>query len=173
MKLYIQLISSIIITLHSSTCFTAEHEETPQEPSMTNEHMPFILSDDTRLLLSEEMKALQNGMKEIVPALVSGEWKKIKSIGEQMHDSYIMKKSLTRAQLHELHEKLPAAFKQLDHDFHHSAGQLAEAANRRDYELVSFYYYKMTEACVECHTRYATHKFPEFARPAEHEEDNH
>jgi hypothetical protein len=123
------------------------------------------LSPETTELLIKEMRELQEGMKKIVPALSAGEWEKIASIGKQMRDSYIMKDSLTEEQMHELHESLPATFQELDHSFHHSAGLLAQAADKQDKEKVSYYYFKMTEACVECHTIYATHKFPEFLKP--------
>lgn len=167
MKFITGLIFSFII-LNCSRGFTAELDHSQHEAA-TETPLAFTLSDSTRQLLVEEMRALLNGMQEIIPALVAGEWQKIKSTGEQMHDSYIMKKSLTQSQLHELHEKLPATFRHLDHNFHHSAGQMAEAASRQDYELVSFYYYKMTEACVQCHSQYASSKFPEFVRTVEHE----
>jgi hypothetical protein len=123
------------------------------------------LSADTRELLVREMRELQSGMNKIVPALVAGEWKKIVTIGNQMKDSYIMKKSLTRDQMHELHTSLPEEFQKLDHSFHESAGLLAQAAGEQNYEQVSYYYYKITEACVNCHTLYATHTFPEFINP--------
>lgn len=135
--------------------------------------LPLVLSEDIQKLLTEEMKAIQKGMQEIIPALVSGNWKALQSTGNKIHDSYIMKKALTSEQKHELHAKLPTSFKTLDHDLHHTAGQLAKAAMSHDAQLVSFYYYKMTESCVACHTSFASSRFPELKRPAENEELKH
>lgn len=159
-----------IITLSSISCVvdkpSTEHEHNHQnlETSASNQPVRLQLSPDTTELLVREMRELQEGMKEIVPALVAGEWQKIAYIGRQMEDSYIMKESLTKAQMHELHESLPERFQTFDHGFHNSAGLLAQAADNQNYEQVSYYYYKMTEACVQCHSLYATHKFPEFIK---------
>lgn len=138
----------------------------PIEPSTNTSPQPLVikLSPGTTELLVQEMRELQTGMNKIVPALVAGKWQEIVSIGNQMKDSYIMKKSLTREQMHELHLSLPEEFQKLDHSFHESAGLLAQAASKQNYEQASYYYFKMTEACVNCHTLYATHKFPEFLK---------
>ena len=157
------LISLFIITL-SSLSFAGNKTDI----SDPNTPQPIIkLSPETRDLLIREMRELQSGMKKIVPAITAKEWEKIATIGEQMENSYIMKKSMTQAQMHELHMSLPKDFQELDHFFHHSAGQLAQAAKQEDHSKVSYYYLKMTEACVNCHTLYATHKFPEFLKPKE------
>jgi hypothetical protein len=164
MKLLLKLfIPLFIIILSSISCA----ENNPVEPNVSaNTPPPVIkLSPDTAELLVKEMRELQAGMNKIVPALVAGKWQEIVSIGNQMKDSYIMKKSLTREQMHELHMSLPEDFQKLDHSFHESAGLLAQAASKKNHEQASYYYFKMTEACVNCHTLYATHKFPEFIKP--------
>jgi hypothetical protein len=157
----------IIVTISSISCAGDKHVDTHtgHEPETENQQTRIHLSPETTKLLIKEMRELQEGMKKIVPALVAGEWEKIASIGKQMENSYIMKESMTKAQMHELHESLPEDFQKMDHLFHHSAGLLAKSAEEQDYEKVSHYYYKMTEACVECHTLYATHTFPEFLKP--------
>lgn len=129
------------------------------------------LSPEVKALLTREMIELQKGMKEIVPALVAAKWQGISEIGNRMHDSYIMKNSLTDAQMHELHTSLPAPFQQLDHSFHHSARLMAEAAEKQDSEKVAYYYFRLTETCIECHAKYATEKFPEFSRAAQHRKE--
>ncbi len=159
-------LSAFVALLFTAAC--THHSTSEPEASVEEQAVPMRIemSANTTALLVAEMRELQEGMKQIVPALVAGEWQKISYIGNQMHDSYIMKDSLTKAELHELHESLPETFQKLDHQFHHSAALLAQAADTQNYEQVSYYYYKMTEACVECHSLYATHKFPEFIRPA-------
>lgn len=141
------------------------HDSHPMHGSASDE-LPeeMHLSPEIKALLTQEMIELQKGMKAIVPALVAAEWQTITEIGTRMHDSYIMKKSLTEEQMHELHMSLPAAFQELDHAFHHSAHLMAEAAEQQDSEKVAFYYFRLTEACIECHTKYASEKFPQFSR---------
>jgi hypothetical protein len=168
MKLSIKFLIPFLIILSSVSCTESKpdevHAQSSHEPSTNAQPTHIRLSPETTELLVQEMRELQEGMKKIVPALVAGKWQEIASIGKQMEDSYIMKENLTKAQMHELHESLPAAFQELDHSFHQAAGLLAQAADNKNYEQVSYYYYKMTEACVDCHTLYATHKFPEFLK---------
>jgi hypothetical protein len=118
------------------------------------------LSPGLQNLLSQEMRQLQKGMMEILPLYVSGKWVGIASIASKMENSYIFKKSLTEEQAYELHARLPRAFIELDQQFHYLSGMLEQAANDEKSELVSFYYSKMSDTCLSCHTRYATHRFP-------------
>jgi hypothetical protein len=169
MKLSIKYLVALVITVLPLTgCTESKPDEThthaKQAASENTQPARINLSPETTELLVQEMRLLQEGMNQIMPALVAGEWQKIEQIGQKMKDSYIMKKSLTKAQMHELHESLPADFQELDHSFHHSSGLLSQAASQKDYERVSHYYIEMLEACVNCHTLYATHKFPQFLK---------
>ena len=119
------------------------------------------LSPALRTLLSSEMQALQSGMMSVIPAYVSGDWHEIAHIAGQIKNSYILKQNLTDEQMHELHTTLPADFVNQDQKFHYYAGMLEHAAKNRKVELVGFYYSRMAEACVSCHTQFAGHKFPE------------
>jgi hypothetical protein len=121
------------------------------------------LSPELRDLFSKEMVELQNGMMKMVPLYVSGQWAEIAAIAGKMESSYVLTKNLSELQLHELHEKLPSAFVRLDQQFHYLAGMLKHAAKMEKVELVGFYTSKMAEACVGCHSEYATHKFPALA----------
>ena len=118
------------------------------------------LSHDLRNLLSQEMLALQNGMMSIIPAYISGNWDEIESTAEKIKSSYILEQSLTESQAKELHSKLPHEFIEKDQRFHYLAGMLEHAAKSRKPELINFYFSKMNESCVSCHTAFATHKFP-------------
>ena len=167
MKSTSRILSIIFITgLVTNGCVPANTQENHAFHSTPADRQTEAvqLSPGVKSLLTREMIELQNGMKEIVPALVAGKWQEIETIGKRMHDSYIMKKSLTEEQMHELHESLPAGFQQLDHAFHHSASLMAEAAGKQNHKQVSYYYFRLTETCVECHTLYATEKFPLFSR---------
>jgi hypothetical protein len=79
-----------------------------------------------------------------------------------MHESYIMKKSLTQPQMMELKRKLPREFKQLDGAFHARAKQLGQAAASKGPELVAFHYSRLVEACAGCHSAFAKNRFPGF-----------
>ena len=118
------------------------------------------LSPDLRDLLSQEMKAVQSGMMSIIPAYSSGNWGEIVNIAGQIKNSYILKQSLTESQVKELHSVLPHAFIEKDQRFHYLAGMLEHAAKNKKPELINFYFSKMNESCVSCHTVFATHKFP-------------
>jgi len=121
------------------------------------------LSTPLREALGAEMAALQGGLTAVIPAVVAGHWDEVARIGQQMRDSYIMKQSLTEAQLEELHRALPASFLELDARFHYLAGMLSHAAEARKPELVGFYLGTLTETCVTCHAQHAQAKFPAFS----------
>lgn len=131
------------------------------------------LSAPLREALSQEMVALQNGMMQLVPALVAGHWDAAADIGQRMQQSYIMKQALSEAQLEELHRLLPEAFRQLDANFHYFAGMLSHAARDRKPELAAFYLGRMTETCIACHARFATGKFPALATEAQGDSHDH
>jgi len=118
------------------------------------------LSSDLRDLLNQEMQALQTGMQSIIPAYISGNWDEIATTAGKMQNSYILKQSLTESQIKELHSLLPPAFIEKDQRFHYLAGMLQHVATNKNPELINFYFSKMNESCISCHTQFATHKFP-------------
>lgn len=125
------------------------------------------LSPELRALLSSEMQQLQKGMTEILPLYVSGQWAEIAVIAGKMESSYVLKQQLSEEQMHELHTKLPAGFIKIDQRFHYLAGMLEHVAERQKVELIGFYISEMGEACVSCHTQYATQRFPALAPKAQ------
>lgn len=131
------------------------------------------LSAPLREALGTEMVALQNGLMTVIPAFVAGHWDEVAGIGRQMHDSYIMKQSLSAAQVEELHQAMPASFLELDARFHYLAGMLQHAAEARKPELVGFYLGRLAETCVTCHAQHAHSKFPAYAEPAAPDEHDH
>ena len=130
------------------------------------------LSPDLRNLLSEEMKALQDGMMSIIPAYISGNWSEIETTAKKIKNSYILKQSLTESQVKELHSVLPAEFIEKDHRFHYLAGMLEHAAQSKKPELINFYFSEMNESCASCHAVFATHKFPAL-KPTEKDGHEH
>jgi hypothetical protein len=121
------------------------------------------LSPELRALLRQEMQALQSGMVSAIPAFISGNLEEVEHIAHSMKNSYILKQSITKEQVHELHSSLPASFLKMDKEFHYLAGMLAHAANRKKLELVNFYFSELTESCVGCHSEHASHRFPGFS----------
>jgi hypothetical protein len=130
------------------------------------------LSPELQQLFSREMLELQNAMMAMLPLYVAGKLDDIATIAAQMESSYVLKQNLNESQMHELHAKLPAAFIEQDQQFHYLAGMLEHVAKAGKTELVGFYIAKMGEACVACHTAYATSRFPELSRKKQAEHDH-
>ena len=124
-------------------------------------------------LLNQEMKAIEKGMKDLIPAISAGEWDTAAAIGKNIKDSFILKQKLTTAQKEELHRVLPSVFIEMDQDFHKSAGMLAHAAEMKNADVVNFYFYKMNDACVVCHAKFATERFPGLAPDSAEESGHH
>jgi hypothetical protein len=124
-------------------------------------------------LLQQEMNAIQAGMQALIPAIASGNWDDIAGTGERIRRSYLLQQQLTDAQTEELHHELPPAFLELDQAFHHSAGMLVHAAKVQNAEVVNFYFYKLTDACVACHRKFAAHRFPGLTSEAENTGHQH
>ena len=140
---------------------TSEHGA--QEDASQEKSGALHLSPELRTLLTGEMLAVQSGMMTLVPAIASGDWEMIAKTGMRIHDSYILKQELSAEQLNELHHVLPRDFLEMDQDFHRSAAMLAHAAEQKNADVVGFYFYKLTAACVECHGKYAADVFPRLA----------
>jgi len=127
------------------------------------------LSADLMALLNQEMALIQKGMMDLIPVIAAGEWDDAASIGKQIKASFILKQKLTASQKEELHRVLPEIFVEMDQDFHKSAGMLAHAAEMKNADVVSFYFYKMNAACVSCHGKFAAARFPGLAPGKGHE----
>jgi len=148
----------LTIGLSLLLCVTTSFaDETTQEKSGIE-----ALSPELRDLLKKEMSALQEGMMSIIPAYISGNWQEIETISLKMKNSYILKQNITKKQIQELHSSLPNEFIKKDKEFHYLAGMLNHAAENKKSELIGFYYSKLSESCVSCHSQYATHRFPSF-----------
>lgn len=130
------------------------------------------LSQELRNLLSQEMRAIQNGMVSIIPAYSSGNWGEIAITAGKIERSYILKQSLTGSQIKELHSLLPPAFIEKDQRFHYLAGMLEYVAKEKKSELINFYFSEMIESCVGCHSIFATKKFPALLQEENAEHDH-
>lgn len=163
--LYALAISLILPSLGFSAEHTdhADHKDHASHAPQHQEAGVEALSSELRGLLSEEMKALQNGMVSIIPSYVSGNWDEIATTAAKMQNSYILKQRLSKEQMEELHHALPPRFIEMDQNFHYLAGMLSHAAVMKKPELVNFYFSEMNQACQSCHSQFAQHKFPAFA----------
>jgi len=151
----IQMIVALAATV--LFCNTAYTEEAPEPHNTIN------LSPETLNLLRAEMRELAVASQAMVISYVSGDWKSIQRISEQIRASYVMEQNLTDSQKQELAEKLPERFKRLDADFHSRADRLESAATNENSELVAFHYYRLLESCATCHSEYAALRFPGFS----------
>jgi hypothetical protein len=152
-----------LITLFSSACSIAEEKENAHQQKTQDLNLPV----DIKQLLKKEMLAVEKGMQKLINTIAAGDWQKTAEIGKQIQASYLMKQKLSDEQLKELHHILPEQFVKLDHSFHHYAGMLAHAAEVKNAEVVSFYFYKMNDSCIQCHSSYARSKFTGFSVSSE------
>ncbi len=120
------------------------------------------LSEHLRGVLSEEMIALEKGMKEIFSSMIAGDYEHISTVASKIQHSFILEQKLTPQEKEELHTKLPKDFIALDQTFHNDAQKLHHVSSAKNPELTSFYFNKMTNACVTCHQNFAQEKFPKF-----------
>ena len=158
---------ALLTTFSGCSWLRADHA-----PAVVAGENSLPLSDTLKQLLQQEMRAVQQGMQQLVPAISSGAWSDVAFIGRKIQGSYILKQQLSAEQKHALHQALPDEFIRLDHSFHQSAGMLAHAAEMHNADVVSFYYYKLTDACVQCHSRYAGYRFPGLAVPQQDKHDH-
>ena len=86
------------------------------------------LSPQLQQLFSKEMIQLNQGMKKIMYAYISGQWDIITPIAKKMEASYVLRQNLSKSQMHELHSKLPTQFIKLDKEFHYYSGMLSHAS---------------------------------------------
>ena len=160
----------------SSTCFfisTAWASDAKQRESHTTEERSTVhLSHDLKVILNQEMNEIEQGMMKIIPAISAGNWENITLIAKKIKNSFILKQKLTEKQIEELHHSLPAEFIEMDHSFHSTAGKLAHAALDHDGELVNFYFYKLHSQCINCHSKYATERFPKLKKIQQNKDDH-
>lgn len=131
------------------------------------------LSEHLRVVLNEEMLALEKGMKEIFSSMIKGEYEHIEKIATAIQHSFILEQKLSSQEKEELHTKLPENFIVLDRTFHNDAQMLQYVANAKNPELTSFYFNKMTNACVTCHQNFAQEKFSKLNTLQDNTLDHH
>jgi hypothetical protein len=160
----------------SLTCFfisVGQASEAKQSEKHTIEERGAVhLSHDLTVILNQEMNEIEQGMMKIIPAISAGNWENITNIAKKIKNSFILKQKLTEKQIEELHQSLPAEFIEMDHSFHATAGKLAHAALEHDGELVNFYFYKLHNQCMKCHSKYAAERFPNLKKSQQGKSDH-
>jgi len=130
------------------------------------------LRPDLLAFLQAEMREITSGVQKIPVAIAQADWRTLIQTSESIQSSYIMAKALTEEQAEALEAGLPARFKQIDSDFHARAAKLARAAENRDFETASHHYSRLIEGCAQCHSLYASDRFPDFG-PARTNDHHH
>jgi len=153
----------LILTCLLSFALAAE----PTTDHSQHQHEALPLPEDIRPLIRQEMNELKQAMESLVFLVISAQWLDIEKLATSIENTFIMKKTLSKKQMQQLHSVLPPSFKQYDKVFHGYAGKLAAAAKDHNIELVQFYRYKMNEACTSCHAAFANHLFTGFNQPVQ------
>ncbi len=117
------------------------------------------LSAATRQLLIEEMQSLATAMGPLHTAVVVGDHGTVAEQARRIHDSFILKRKLSREQRTEITALTPS-FLESDRRFHALAAGLAQAGSQRNSALQRFYFGEMSRACVSCHRDFALERFP-------------
>jgi cytochrome c553 len=121
------------------------------------------LPDKVRALLVEEMIAVLGATQDITDALIRGEDDVVADRAQAIHDSFILQQEMTASDRQALLEAVPDAFVKRDRAFHTLTGNLAEAARAGNRVRQQELFGQIVGACVDCHARYATNRFPGFA----------
>lgn len=113
-------------------------------------------------LLRKEMLSVNEASQEILAAMVTGDDERVATLAQKIHDSFILRQSMTPEDKADLMAAVPADFVRMDRGFHKISAELAQAARAKDRQLQQKHFGRMIDACVACHSTYATDRFPEF-----------
>lgn len=125
------------------------------------------LSPRLQGLVRSEMTHLEPAMQRLLSFIARGDTRMGARVAREVEATFVLQRAMPEEQLQQLVAEAPPEFVELDRTFHRRAGQLAQALERGDLHLASDVYSKMTRLCVECHGRYARHRFPAIAPPPE------
>ena len=144
---------SIILAFGVSSVAMAQ-EVKPVSPELTAK---------LRDLLRKEMLSIETASKQILSALIAGEDEHVAELAQQIHDSFILKQSMTAEDKKDLMGAVPENFVTRDRAFHKIAAALAEAGREGDRAGQHMEFGRMIDACSACHVLYATDRFPKLA----------
>ena len=134
-----------------SLCFMA--------PPVLAQDVTVGLPSEIRALLQQEMVQVDAAMKAIHGAIVRGDHEVVATKGQAIHDSFILKKSMTPGERKTLKAAVPKEFLELDQEFHQLAADLSGGGDNRNTAEQMRSFAQMTQACVTCHSRYVSARF--------------
>jgi hypothetical protein len=114
-------------------------------------------------LVRKEMLSINGASQQILAALVAGDDARVAELAQQIHDSFILRQSMTPEDKADLMAAVPEGFVQQDRAFHEISAELARAARDGSRMGQHEHFNRMIEACSACHAQYATDRFPGFA----------
>jgi hypothetical protein len=135
-----------------------------QEVKRPHEPVSPKLTPKLQGLLRQEMLSIRKASQDILAALVAGDDARVASLAQQIHDSFILRKSMSPKDRADLRKAVPDDFVQRDKELHAISEKLAQAARAGDRPLQKQLFSRMINACTACHTRYATDRFDGFAK---------
>lgn len=113
-------------------------------------------------LIRAEMREIEGAMQEELSHLARAEAAEGAELARRIEASFVMKARMSDAERKELRSLLPETFLAFDRDFHRRAGRMAKAFEAGDFDTAADLYAEMNRACVRCHSRFATERFPAF-----------
>ncbi len=116
-----------------------------------------------RDLLRKEMLSVNGASQEILAAMVTGDDERVATLAQQIHDSFILRQSMTPKDKADLMAAVPEDFVKMDRGFHEISTELAQAARAKNRPLQQERFGRMIDACITCHSLYATDRFGGFA----------
>lgn len=117
------------------------------------------LPREIRGLLQKEMLQVEAAMKTIHGAIIRGDHRIVEEQGQAIHDSFILKQSMTPEQRKSLKAAVPREFLMLDQEFHEMAARLSDSGARKDSADQVTLFGQMTQACLTCHSRHVSERF--------------
>ncbi len=133
-------------------------------PEQSAEPVAPKLTPKIQDLLRKEMVSINDASQEILAALIAGDDEQVALLAQQIHDSFILKQSMTAEDKAHLMAVAPKDFIQMDKNFHKISAELAKAASAGNKSLQQQQFGRMIEACASCHAQYGTDRFPKFVK---------
>ena len=131
--------------------------------AQANKSISPMLTPKLQELLQKEMQSINDASQKILAALVAGDDTRVAKLAQQIHDSFILRQSMTPEDKAHLMTVAPEGFVQMDRHFHEIAAELAKAARAGNRPLQHEQFGRMIETCGACHARYATDRFAGFS----------
>jgi len=143
---------SLVLTATASGLSSAEESE----------KFPSNLTPRLQQLLQQEMQSIHAASQQILTSMTEGDDARIAELAQQIHDSFILRQSMTEEDKADFMRTVPQEFVTMDRAFHATAAELAEAARANDRKHQHAAFARMIESCTGCHARFATVRFPGF-----------